>query len=267
MSGNVWIEMESAIRDQLALQVELAFNRHHGFMLDCGLARCRDVVDIGTGNGLFLGKVAEAHPEIRFHGIDSKPQMVQESESRGLSNVEWMQADALDPRVQVTLGGTDGILMRYFLLHMPSTSAALGVMLSRVRPGTRLWVFDLDTDYCRCEPPHAAHDWLRNLVQEFCDRNSVEIRTGRMLPPILDALGFEVDEVAVEPFNNKEINPTSFAEYMLREATLYHHSLFNNHDSDELRALKQFLYEVMEPKGHFVQYGMVMISAVKRSSR
>ncbi|MCX5797161.1 MAG: methyltransferase domain-containing protein [Elusimicrobia bacterium] len=264
MSQDPWVELESVIRAQLALQVELSFDRHHRFMMKHGLARCQNVVDIGTGNGLFLGKVAQRHPETNFHGVDDKAHMIEEARARNHANASWTQADAQDESVQAMLGASDGILMRYFVLHLPKTSAALPRILSRVTPCTRLWILDLDTDHCVCEPEHPAFSSFQDLVRSFCDKNSVEIRTASMLSPILEAAGFEMREVSVEPFNNREIDPKLFAEYLFREATLYHHFLEGTRSSQALREMERFFFEVMRPATHFVQYGMTMISAVKR---
>jgi len=255
--------LESVIRAQLELQVELSLDRHQQFMLKYGLAQCQNVVDIGTGNGLFLRKLAQRHPMIKFHGIDDKAHMIEEAKSRSETNVDWTQADALDESVQTMLGTTDGILMRYFVLHMPNTSISLPQILSRVRPGTYVWIFDLDTDYCVCEPEQDAYNSFVDLVRSFCDKNSVQIRTGSMLPPILEATGFEIQEVCAEPFNNQEIDPKLFAEYLFREATLYHHFLEGTHSSEKLREIEHFFFEVMDRDMHFVQYGMAMIGAVK----
>lgn len=266
MKETAWIDMEDAIRDQLALQVELSFDRHHEFMLKHGLARCRDAVDVGTGNGLFLGRVAMNNPAIRFHGIDNKPHMIEEARERDIRNVHWVQADALDPITRTMLGSTNGILMRYFLLHMPNTSDSLSQMLAEVKPGTRLWIFDLDTDHSRCEPYQAEYESFRDIVRRFCEQNSVETRAGTVLPPILETLGLAVEEVAVEPFNNQAVDPSRFAEYLYREAMLYHYFMEGTDTSDTLTALKHFLCDVMDHDLHFVQYGMIMISAVKRPS-
>ncbi|MGA7878321.1 MAG: hypothetical protein WCA08_21865 [Desulfoferrobacter sp.] len=198
-----------------------------------------------------------------FCGIDDKAHMVAEAESRNETNVSWIQADALGKSVQALLSTSDGILMRYFVLHMPDTSATIPRILSSASPGTHLWVFDLDTDYSACEPDHDAYKSFQDLVHSFCDKNSVEIRTGSMLPPILKAAGFQVTETAVEPFTNQEIDPELFANYLYREATLYHHFLEGAHRSERLRQIQYFLFNVMNQEACFVRYGMVMIRAMK----
>jgi len=266
MKETAWLDKEDDIRAQLALQVELSFDRHHVFMRKHGLAECGNIVDVGTGNGLFLGKVAQSNPAIRFSGIDNKPHMIEEAGERGIPNVDWVEADALDPITRTMLGSTQGILMRYFLLHLPDTRVSLSHMLAEVKPGTRLWIFDLDTDHSRCEPYHAAYESFRDIVRRFCEQNSVETRAGTVLPPILETLGFAVGEVAAEPFNNQAVDSSRFAEYLYREAALYHYFMEGTDTSDTLTALKHFLYDVMDPTTYFVQYGMIMISAVKKPS-
>ncbi|MEW5735216.1 MAG: methyltransferase domain-containing protein [Thermodesulfobacteriota bacterium] len=264
MGGSAWLDMEGAIKDQLALQVDLSFDRHHAFLLAHGLEQCRHVFDLGTGNGLFLARLARAHPAVFFHGIDDKPHMIAAARGRNAPNAEWVLADALAPGVCELLRDAGAILMRYFLLHLPNTRDALCRILARTKPGTRLWAFDLDVDHSKCEPPHEAFTAFTDLVKRFCEKNAVEIRTFAKLPPILEDLGWEVDCVSVEPFNNREVDAEKFARYLLREAALYHYFLHGTPGDEALRPLRDFLHDVMDRAGFWVQYGMVMVSAVKR---
>lgn len=265
MGQDIWIDLEDIIANQLKLQVELSLSRHYQFMLKHGLAQCEQVADIGTGNGLFLSKVARRHPKINFHGVDNKAHMIEEAKLGREKNVNWIQADALDDNAQEVLKTIDGVLMRYFILHMPNTGTTLPQILRVVRPGTHLWIFDLDTDYCICEPEQDEYKSFQTLITTFCDKNSVEIKTSSMLPPILESTGFEIVEVSIEPFNNQEIDSKLFAEYILREATLYNYSIEGTLNSKRLDEIEHFLFDVMDRDTHFVQYGMTMISAIKKS--
>jgi hypothetical protein len=205
--------------------------------------------------------VAEQHPGISFSGIDNQTNMIGAAELRNCPNIRWVQADALDSATAALLEQADGILMRYFLLHLLRSEASLGQMLGVVKLGTRLWVFDLDTDHSRCEPPDVAFDEFNALVQEFTTAHGIATRTSALLPPSLGRLGFEVEAVSVEPFNNREIDPVRFAEYLYREAMLYHYCLHGTTGVEELRNLKQFLEADLATKKHFVQYGMIMVGA------
>lgn len=264
MGGSAWLDMQSVIQDQLSLQVRLSYDRHHAFMAAHGLGRVESVADLGTGDGLFLSCLARDHPAVRFCGIDDKPHMIKAARAREATNVDWVLADALAPETRERIGRAGGVLMRYFILHLPGTREALGRILRRARLGTRLWVFDLDTDHSRCLPPHPAYASFTGLVRGFCEKDLVEIRTGAMLPPILEGLGWETEDVSVEPFNNQEVDPALFAEYILREATLYHTFLHGSARRQELSPLREFLQDPSTRASHLVQYGMVMLCAVKR---
>lgn len=264
MREDLWLDLDSAIQEQLALQVALSLERHHAFMHAHGLSHCRSVVDLGTGSGDFLSMIASRHPSTRFYGIDNKKHMVNAAGAYTLANVEWIHADALGGQTSRLLESADGILMRYFVLHLPDTEPSLSKMLANTHAGARLWVLDLDTDYCRCDPPSEAFDAFVDLVQEYCKQNGVRIRTGAMLPPILDACGFDVQSIEVEPFNNRAIDRERFAAYLLREATLYHHLLHGTPGSYALRPLRALLEQQGHDASQFLQYGMVMLSAVKR---
>jgi SAM-dependent methyltransferase len=264
MTHSVWMGMDQEIQKQLALQVDLSFRRHHAFMVEHGLERCGSLVDIGTGSGRFLAGIASEHPAIEFHGIDDKAHMLQAATGFDLPNIGWSHADALDRQTAELVQGADGVLLRNIVLHLPNTSASLHEILGATRPGTRLWVFDVDLDHCRCIPESAAFRGFLSLVQTFCERSGVEIRTAARLPRILAANGFEVTGAVVEPFNNQAIEGPRFAEYLMREASLYHFAVHGTPGIAELRPLRELLRGNAGGPSPFVQYGMVMLAAEKR---
>jgi SAM-dependent methyltransferase len=264
MIDSLWVDMDDEIQRQLALQVELSLDRHEAFLVGHGLRDCRRVADVGTGSGQFLRAVAVRHPEVNFTGIDNKEHMIEAARGDELPNLEWVLADALSDVTMEVIRQSDGILMRYFVLHLPETTDSLRRILNECAPGTRLWVLDLDIDNNLCEPKDEAFTNFVELVQQFCDTIGVEIRTGERLPGILASCGFDVTEVAVEPFNNKHIAPASFSDYLMREASLYHYHLYGSRGKEELSALRNFLARRAADPAYLIQYGMVMMAAVKQ---
>jgi SAM-dependent methyltransferase len=223
------------------------------------------VVDIGTGSGRFLACIAREHPTIKFHGLDDKPHMLRAASDFDLPNIDWTHADAFGSHTAELLSAADGVLMRNIILHLPNTANSLQEILRATRPGTRVWIFDVDLDHCSCVPDSAAFQNFLDMVQKFCKTSGVEIRTGALLPPILAANRFDVDGVVVEPFNNRKIEGIRFAEYLLREASLYHYALYGTPGTTELFPLRELLLSKAEDASQFVQYGMVMVAAEKRS--
>jgi len=85
-----------------------------------------------------------------------------------------------------------------------------------------------------------------------------------MLPPILDECGFDVEDVMVEPSNNCGIHKKRFGEYLMREASLYHYILHGSPGIEDLETLRELLERQATDDSQLLQYGMVMVSAVKR---
>jgi SAM-dependent methyltransferase len=256
--------MDREVEEQLSLQVDLSFQRHRDFMIAHGLEGCRDVVDVGTGSGRFLACVASKHPTIRFHGLDDKPHMLRAAAACDLPNIDWTLADAFDARAAELLAAADGVLMRNLILHLPDTARSLQAILQAVRPGTRLWIFDVDLDHCSCAPSSDAFQQFLDMVQRFCEESRVAIRTEALLPAILAANHFHVDRIVVEPFNNSHIERAQFAEYLLREASLYHYALYGTPGTLELSALRELLFSDLGDSFSLVQYGMVMLAAERQ---
>lgn len=265
MNDSVWIDMDDEIQRQLALQVELSLDRHEAFLVAHGLGDCRRVADVGTGNGRFLREFAIRHPGVNFTGIDNKEHMIEAASGDELPNIKWVLTNALSDVTMEVVRQSDGILMRYFVLHLPETADSLRRILKDSAEGTRLWVLDLDIDNNRCTPKDEAFTDFVELVQQFCDTNGVEIRTGVRLPGILASCGFDVTDVVAEPFNNKHIAPACFTDYLMREASLYHYHLHGSPGKEELAALRNFLARRAADPAYLIQYGMVMMAAVKRS--
>jgi tRNA G46 methylase TrmB len=72
---------------------DVAFKGHHGFMKENGLKRCRSVLDIGTGRGYFLSKIAITNPNIEFTGIDMNSSMICFAKTYKMKNVRWETRD------------------------------------------------------------------------------------------------------------------------------------------------------------------------------
>jgi ubiquinone/menaquinone biosynthesis C-methylase UbiE len=266
MHQNPWLESERMIDDQLRLQVDISFERHHDFMLKFDLCDCRMVWDLGTGNGLFLSRLAANHPDIRFVGVDDKPHLIERAKSYPLQNIKWTTGNAANPKVLVDLGTADGIIMRYFILHLPNMKSVLSLLSETVQEGTILWIFDLDLASFRCDPPHPTFDRIRNLVEQFCERFSDDTQAASRLPEALEATGFRLTGREVEPFTNHDVDSERFQRFLSQEATLYHAFLGGKPGDENLTEMLRFIREDVPTKQHMVRYGMVMVAAKKAAA-
>ncbi len=263
MISEPWVSLEEVINNQLKLQVDISYSRHYGFMLKHGLADCRNVMDIGTGNGYFLSRVAGNHGEIKFYGIDDKPHMIDAAMKLGGGNICWQTGDINDFTTLPHLRDMDGILMRYFILHLPHILERLSRIGESLRRGTVLWIFDLDLNQFVCKPPHKAFHLIRNLVQRFCHHYSMDSDAASQMPAILRDAGFELLERKVEPFTSREMENHLFQKFLSQEVYLYSNFLDEGQDTDEMRSIRDFIRNEVSSEDYMVQYGMVMIAARK----
>ncbi len=123
--NDLWVDLDQVIEDQLNLQVKIAYGQHHQFMLDHGLMDCKKVVDIGMGNGLFLRTLAKDHPETMFVGLDKRQYFVDRCNALPMNNVSTYLIDLQDDHDLFSFQSFDGVVMRYFLLHVPNAKEIL----------------------------------------------------------------------------------------------------------------------------------------------
>ena len=257
------LSMEDMIDEQLGLQIEISYKRHREFMLMYGLGECRTVVDLGTANGLFLHTLATDHPNITFHGIDSNEMRISQAKQYGNINVEWLVGNINDPEFLFPLlNKADGVLMRYFLLHLTNVDDLLGNLAQTLKKNASLWIFDLDLDNLKCEPPHDALENIRHIVQSFFDTHSLESPAGKNLRTLLEKNRFTNIQMKEEPYSNQNIHINSFKKFILNELRLYNWDLYGTPESDKIRDVEKFLDEEEIKTGKRVlNYGMSMVGA------
>ncbi|MEQ8192179.1 MAG: class I SAM-dependent methyltransferase [Candidatus Eremiobacterota bacterium] len=263
MNSEPWLSLEEVINNQLKLQVDISYSRHYSFMLKHGLPVCKNVLDLGTGNGYFLSRAASNNPEIKFYGIDNKPHMISAAMKLDSGNVEWKTGDIHDFTTLPSFTHIDGILMRYFVLHLADVMEILTRIGRNVKKGTVLWIFDLDLNQFVCEPSQKAFDSIRNLVQRFCDHYSIDSKAASLLPDLLRDAGFDLLEKEVEPFSNRKVEKELFQKFLSQEVYLYSNFLGESQDTSEMESIKNFIRHQAISEDYMVQYGIVMIAAQK----
>lgn len=104
------------------------------------------VLDVGCGSGAALPTLSGAvGPSGRVVGIDYSPRMLARAQAvvgrLDLQNVELRRADAT--RVELEPGAYDAAYACSSISAMPDVEAALTTVRSALRPGGRLFVFDM----------------------------------------------------------------------------------------------------------------------------
>lgn len=260
-------ELDEMIDRQLSLQVEITFNKHHDFLVRHGLAKCKSVLDVGTGNGDFCCRLAKLHPEVRFTGIDSKKEMIERatrlSNDRGIKNTGWVLGEISTHQLGRTISSFDGILLRYADIHMPHIEPTLGLLRMALKPKGRIWMITLDLDKMLCKPPHEAFDLYKQGTEHLYLAHGMDPHIGAKIPAMLKKAGYEAVAVEFDTHSPQEIGVETYQEYMLNEATLFHHIDPEGLSRANLNKIKDFVEHVVPLPDYHGAYGVVLISADK----
>jgi ubiquinone/menaquinone biosynthesis C-methylase UbiE len=263
---DLWRKDQQLIDEQFDLQVRISYALHHAFMQKHGLAECHEVLDLGTGNGCFLSKIANDHPKIHFYGVDNKPIYIDEAMKSVANNVDWIVGDVNELEQLPISTSIDGILMRYFILHLPNIKEVLSQVSRIIRSGTALWIFDLDLDRFYCSPQHRGFDLIKDLVKRYCAMNSIDTDAATRMPDLLTETGFDLMEEETEPFSNKDIETELFIQFLSREVYLYNELLVDRLNSQDAEVIRDFIQNEVSNEECTVRYGMVMMAARKARS-
>lgn len=259
---NPWREHESLVDDQLSLQVEMQWDQHRAFLDRHGLPSCRRVVDMGTGNGVFLDRLAQAYPALSFIGVDNRENMLSLAQRRSRANITWARNDVLTCERIAPLRHADGVLLRYLLLHLQSVPAFLARLARTLREGTRLWIIDLDLEQFLADPPHRAFEMIHALVRTYCDRHGGKGNTGSGLEALLTEAGFRHIERETEALDTDHVSLPLLQKFLLQEVVAYRDFLPDSLPPGQFDVIRAFI-EDLPRGGTFVRYGVGLTAAIR----
>src|SRR5262252_184384 len=180
----------------LGLQTELFLPYELAFLLACPRwSTAQSILDIGCGNGDYLGRISSFFPKKRYLGIDISSAMISIARAtHGAGHIDFTASDFFQyaPPAQV-----DVILMRLVLQHLWGVEPALRRCTSMLRPGGSLYIFEPDPIQFRTLPDTPLFTKLLHEIEE----NALRAQTNRArlsaLPTILDAMpGWKVDRIS-----------------------------------------------------------------------
>lgn len=98
----------------------------------------KSVLDLGTGNGYYLRKLASYFPDKTYCGIDSSQELIAIAESETtVPNISFRYCDLFDAG-----GQYDFVIMRLLLQHIQDVSRALAKVAEMTRPGGSALIMD-----------------------------------------------------------------------------------------------------------------------------
>jgi ubiquinone/menaquinone biosynthesis C-methylase UbiE len=254
------LSVNQLVEEQLNLQVKISYGDHYDFLLRHGLNECARVLDIGTGNGSFVARLAQDHSEIQFVGIDKRPYCIESAQKNASTNLDFQLVDMFSRTSSLDFSVFDGFLMRYFILHVDNSQKILELLRVKSKRPSRFWIIDLDWSQFNCVPESEGFHKLTKLVMDFCAKISVESSGGQNVLPILKKLEYQNIVVEHLPFTSRKIPLDDLALYLKQEVLCYSRMLGRGETDPETQEIVKFIDGDLKVGKFEITYGMILIS-------
>lgn len=254
-------ELDSFVENHLNLQVKISYPEHHDFLIRHELASCSQILDVGTGNGSFVARLAHDHPYIDFIGIDKRKHCIESCKKLMSKNLEFTHLDMFSRDSKFDFSRFDGFLMRYFLLHVDNSQKILELFREKSKRPAKFWIIDLDWSQFTCAPQNKIFDKMTNLVKEFCSKISIDSRGGQNVLPLLQKLNYQSIVAENIPFSTQTISTEDLALYLKQEVQCYSRMSGRAVNDPETSEIVRFIDEDFRSGRFQISYGMILVSA------
>lgn len=219
------IGLEGLLNRQLKNQVDFPFDGESLSISEHGLINARTILDIGAGNGYFLGRLAKIHPDKKFVGIDPSKQLTDAArkfiEENKIKNVEIV--NEICPYLKLNQK-FDFIYSRLTLYYTPERESILKWAHSLLNDGGRMCVIDVDDSYAFCYPHDDAWYKVFSAIKELLkEKGGADREIGRKLPYFFKLAGFNNIKFEYKFwYATTEMTPQIFFEYWSHTAMFIH---------------------------------------------
>ncbi len=136
-------------------QVDFAVNQElAAYYTSSEWEKSRTVLDIGTGNGYYLAKLASFFSEKAYHGVDTSQELIAIAEKNySTSGIRFSCMNLFD-----VTNSYDFVIMRLLLQHLKDSEAALNQVAKITQPGGSAFIIDA-YDSARLFKPDVPEFW------------------------------------------------------------------------------------------------------------
>jgi ubiquinone/menaquinone biosynthesis C-methylase UbiE len=249
----------------LIIQTDYSWPKEAECLENHGSKSAKRVLDIGTGNGHFLCRMAERYPDKQFVGIETSEPLIEQASKlareMSLSNIKFIhdQCPALSIKEKF-----DFVLARLAIYCSPNRDDVLAWAYELLENKSRIGIIELDYDWIYTHPPNAIIEKVFSVHRREFELHGADCSMGKKLPFLLQKAGFKdilfdvkawwsSFELTNEQFFNLF---SSYGAFCLRVAP----NVFSNED---YKNLINFLHQVNASKTDTVVYPKVAVSGVK----
>jgi len=179
-----------------------------------------NVLDVGTGDGSFLCKIAEKNSTNNFFGIEPSAELFAKAGSRlqkmRLPNVQLKQT-AFDSGYEEK---HEAILARFTLQHTRNPQKFVQNAYRSLKPGGGFFCIEPVYDYYDCAPPQKVWQEFRARILATYQRWQSHPNIPKQVCQWLSDGGFESISVSINLYSPITIGPERFAAVVLATAAM-----------------------------------------------
>lgn len=180
--------------------------------------RLKSLLDVGTGNGIFICGLAEQLPDVSFDATDADGRLIEKAiEKNSRTNITYINAlfDAGFPQNEYDL-----IHARFAVEHMPDVSGFISEAYKRLNKGG----FLLITEYFISENYNGNETWkmFRQKEYEFYRNFGSHPRISAAIPKLCKEAGFSEIDSIFRQISPSTVDRKAFYELVKTYAILYH---------------------------------------------
>ena len=168
------------------------------------------ILEAGCGVGAQTRTVAPQNPTCQFLSIDISETSIKQAksviESRGITNVQFQQADIFDLPFEDDY--FDHLFLCFVLEHLPTPQLALAQLKRKLKPNGTITLIEGDHGSTYFHPDSISARRAIQCQVDLQKSNGGDATIGRRLYPILEEAGFEEITVSPRQVYVDDSNPT-----------------------------------------------------------
>lgn len=239
------LDLKDVIDAQLKIQVDAPWPREAECLEHHGLKQAKAILDVGTGNGYFLCRLAERYPDKQFTGIEVSEQLIamakRNAKERGLGNIIFIKSLCPAPEIK---GSYDFALARLALYCSPKREEIMSWVHGLLNSGGRMAIVEIDVGQCYSHPKSEAWDKLFAALQEIDHGMNSDSFLGRKLPHLLLQVGFgDIHFEQQHWYSSIGMKPDEFVKYWMHDSLTVHKVSPNRFTKEDLAHFRTYIEE------------------------
>jgi len=249
----------------LTMQSEYSWPHEAISLENFGLKRAINVLDIGSGNGQFLCRMAERYPDKRFVGIETSNPLIKQAykavHKRDLKNISFIHD--LCPTTQIT-EKFDFIMARLVIYSTQNRDDIIAWAYDTLKEGARLGIIELDYDWIYTHPENPIIKKMFDVHRDEFAKHGADCSMGKKLPAKLQEAGFKDIKFEMKSWwSSFELNNEQFFNLFSSYGAFALQVAPDKFSAEDYNELLNYLNKVNSSKSDLVVYPQVLVSGVK----